>query len=356
MADEDRKPANLTFVIDVSGSMDREDRLELVKDALGLLVGQLRPSDQVGLVVYGERGKVILEPTAVEDEDEILRAIESLHPDGSTNAEEGLVLGYRLAGEAYTEGAINRVILASDGVANVGNTGPDSILAQIEEAAGNGIQLVTVGFGMGNYNDVLMEQLANNGDGMYAYVDNIGEAERLFVHDLTGTLETVAADTKVQVAFHEDAVEVWRLVGFENRAIDDDDFRDDTVDAGEIGAGHSVTALYEVRLAEGVRAGDKLATVSLRWRDPNSGSTMELAKSITSDAMAGSYFDTSGSFQLAATVATYAEVLRQSIWAEHVDWSELVAESHSLLGERIGDDPDVAEFVDLVERAARLDA
>ena len=356
VADEDRKPANLTFVIDVSGSMDREDRLELVKDALGLLVGQLRPSDQVGIVVYGQRGRVVLEPTAVEEEDDILRAIESLHPEGSTNAEEGLVLGYKLAREAYTEGAINRVILASDGVANVGNTGSDSILKEIEDAAGNGIQLVTVGFGMGNYNDVLMEQLADNGDGMYAYVDDIGEAERLFVHDLTGTLETVAADTKVQVEFHADAVERWRLVGFENRAIDDEDFRNDEVDAGEIGSGHSVTALYEVRLAEGVEAGDELATVSLRWRDPNTSNTLELSRSITSDAMAGSYFDTSGTFRLAATVAAYAEVLRESIWAENVAWSDLIAESQSLLDAEIGDDPDVVEFVDLVERAARLGA
>jgi len=356
VADEDRKPANLTFVIDVSGSMDREDRLELVKDALTLLVGQLRPSDQVGLVVYGSRGEVVLDPTSVEEEDEILRAIESLHPEGSTNAAEGLVLGYRLAREAYTEGAINRVILASDGVANVGNTGSDSILKEIEDAAGNGIQLVTVGFGMGNYNDVLMEQLADNGDGIYAYVDNIGEAERLFVHDLTGTLETVAADTKVQVEFHADAVERWRLVGFENRAIDDEDFRNDEVDAGEIGSGHSVTALYEVRLAEGVEAGDELATVSLRWRDPITSNTLELSRSITSDAMAGSYFDTSGTFRLAATVAAYAEVLRESIWAENVAWSDLIAESQSLLDAEIGDDPDVVEFVDLVERAARLGA
>lgn len=354
VADEDRKPANLTFVIDVSGSMNRQDRLETVKDSLALLVGELGPSDQVGIVVYGSRGRVILEPTAVEDERDILRAIDSLRAEGSTNAAEGLVLGYQLARKAYTEGAINRVILASDGVANVGNTGSDSILAEIKEAAGDGIQLVTVGFGMGNYNDVLMEQLADDGDGFYAYVDDLKEAERLFVDDLTGTLQTVAIDTKVQVRFNEDAVERWRLVGFENRAIDDDDFRDDTVDAGEIGSGHSVTALYEIRLAEGVEPGAELATVTLRWEDPDTGDVHELNRSITAHALAGAYADTSDTFRLAATVAAYAEVLRESYWADHLEWADLTDEARSLLDGDLWGDESVIEFVHLVELAARL--
>ncbi len=352
IADEDRKPANLTFVIDVSGSMDREDRLETVKESLALLVNELRPSDQVGIVIYGSRGEVLLDPTAVEEERDILRAIERLRPGGSTNAEEGLVIGYRLAREAFTPGAINRVILCSDGVANVGNTGADSILAEIEEAAGDGIQLVTVGFGMGNYNDVLMEQLADGGDGFYAYVDDLKEAERLFVHDLTGTLQTVALDTKVQVAFNEDAVERWRLVGFENRAIEDDEFRDDSVDAGEIGAGHSVTALYEIRLADGVESDAELATVSLRWRDPDSRDVHELSRSIRASALAGSYGEASDAFHLAATVAAYAEMLRESYWAQHLDWPDLEDEAHSLLDGFVHDD--VTEFVHLVEIAAQL--
>jgi Ca-activated chloride channel family protein len=245
--DEDRPAANLTFVIDVSGSMDREDRLGAVKEALEMLVGELKPSDTVGIVVYGDTGDVILEPTPVESRDRVIGAIQSLRPGGSTNAEEGLVLAYRMAEAAYAEGAINRVILCSDGVANVGNTGPDSILATIRDEAGAGIQLITVGFGMGNYNDVLMEQLADDGDGFYAYVDDLREAERLFVHDLTGTLLTVAKDARVQVEFDAAGVAAWRLIGFENRAIDDERFRDDTVDAGEIGSGHSVTALADRR-------------------------------------------------------------------------------------------------------------
>jgi Ca-activated chloride channel family protein len=351
--DEERPPANLTFVIDVSGSMDREDRLEAVKDALEMLVDELKPSDQVGIVVYGDTGQVILEPTAVESRDQVIAAIRSLQPGGSTNAEEGLALAYGMAEAAYAEGAINRVILCSDGVANVGNTGPESILATIREEAGAGIQLVTVGFGMGNYNDVLMEQLADDGDGFYAYVDDLREAERLFVHDLTGTLLTVAKDARVQVEFDPDGVAAWRLIGFENRAIDDEQFRDDTVDAGEIGSGHSVTALYEIRLADGVADDAVLGTVRLRWLDPESGEAVEMEQEFTAADLSASYEETPEHFQLAATVAAYAEVLRDSYWAQSLDLDTVAAEARRVAALLAGDD-DVAEFADLAERAARL--
>jgi Ca-activated chloride channel family protein len=351
--DDQRPPANLTFVIDVSGSMDREDRLEAVKKSLLLLLDELRPSDRVGIVIYGDEGEVILQPTDVEQQDLVRQAIRSLRPGGSTNAEEGLVLAYRLASEAYTDGAINRVILCSDGVANVGNTGPETILETIREEATAGIQLVTVGFGMGNYNDVLMEQLADDGDGFYAYVDDLREAERLFVHNLTGTLLTVAKDARVQVEFDAAGVERWRLIGFENRAIDDEDFRDDTVDAGEIGSGHSVTALYEIRMVEGAGPDTLLGTVYLRWLDPETGEPIEIEQPFTAADLAASWEETPERFRLAAVVASYAEVLRDSYWAQHLDL-ETIAGYGDELRALLPDDDDVAELADLMERAAAL--
>ncbi len=199
--EEERKDAALTFVIDTSGSMRQDHRLELVKDALALLVDQLSPYDTVAIIEYGSVARVVLEPTSAQHRRAILSAIDQLHPDGRTNAAAGLSLGYQLADEALIRHGTNRVILCSDGVANVGITGADGILELIREDARSGIQLLTVGVGMDNYNDLLMEQLANNGDGFYAYVDTIEEAERLFVDDLIGTLETVATDARVQVEF-----------------------------------------------------------------------------------------------------------------------------------------------------------
>jgi len=239
---EERKDVSLTFVIDVSGSMNRENRLGLVKESLELLVEQLRPSDSVAIVVYGSQARAVLEPTSGANKEGILQAIYALRPEGSTNAEAGLRLGYQQALDAFNPAGINRVILCSDGVANVGRTGAGSIWKTIESRASEGITLTTVGFGMGNYNDVLMEQLADNGDGFYAYVDTLREAERLFVENLSSTLQVIALDAKVQVDFNPDVVARYRLVGFENRDIADEDFRNDTVDAGEIGAGHNVTA------------------------------------------------------------------------------------------------------------------
>ena len=257
----------LTFVIDVSGSMDMENRLELVKHALTLLVEQLRPGDKVAIVVYGSRARTVLSHTGIEGRGEILAAIHSLTPEGVTNAEEGLRLGYKLALQNARVGSINRVILCSDGVANVGETGPDAILRKIRSHVQEGIMLTTVGFGMGNYNDVLMEQLANNGNGNYAYVDTLKEAKRVFVENLTGTLQLIAKDAKVQVDFNPQVVSRFRLLGYENRRLDHEDFRDDKADGGEIGSGHSVTALYEIKLHEGTTG--QLATVFIRHEDPD---------------------------------------------------------------------------------------
>ncbi|MEA3339370.1 MAG: von Willebrand factor type A domain-containing protein, partial [Chloroflexota bacterium] len=277
---EERKDAVLTFVIDVSGSMDMENRLELVKQSLRLLVEELRPSDKIGIAVYGSQGHAILEHAPVAEADYILRAIDRLQPEGSTNAEEGLLIGYQMAAQAFDPQAINRVILCSDGVANVGNTGPDSILEQIRDYAGRGIYLTTVGFGMGNYNDVLMEQLANDGDGFYAYVDTLKEAERIFVRDLTSTLQVIARDAKIQVDFNPSVVRSYRLIGYENRDVADEDFRNDEVDAGEIGVGHSVTALYEIKFNSEAPERDAAMTFYVRYEDPESGEVIELNRAI----------------------------------------------------------------------------
>ena len=312
--DTDRKDAILTFVIDVSGSMGMENRLGLVKRALTLLVGQLRPEDKVGIVVYGTNARVVLPHTGIVNREHILTAIRALAPEGATNAEAGLRMGYKLALQNSKPDCINRVILCSDGVANVGQTGSDEILKEIRTYVKEGVTLTTVGFGMGNYNDILMEQLANKGNGSYAYVDTLNEAKRVFVENLTGTLQIIAKDAKIQVAFNPETVSRFRLLGYENRRLAHEDFRNDTVDAGEVGVGHSVTALYEIKLHE--NADGKLATVSIRHENPDTGNVTEVNTSISTDALKGSFEETTPTFQLAASVAEFAEILRGSFWAQ----------------------------------------
>ena len=294
--------------------MAMENRLGLVKRALTLLVEQLRPGDEVAIVVYGTRARTVLSHTGIEGREEILEAIHSLTPDGSTNAEEGLRLGYKLASRQARRGNINRVILCSDGVANVGRTGPDAILREIRSYVKEGITLTTVGFGMGNFNDVLMEQLANKGNGSYAYVDTLSEAKRIFVENLTQTLQIIAKDAKVQVDFNPEVVSRFRLLGYENRRLDHEDFRDDDADGGEIGSGHSVTALYEIKLHEG--ATGQLATVFIRHEDPDTHRVSEINEEIFTTELKGTFEEASPEFQLAATVAEFAEILRESFWAQ----------------------------------------
>jgi Ca-activated chloride channel family protein len=350
---QDRKPATLIFVVDVSGSMRAENRLGLVKKSLYLLLEQLRVDDRVGLVIYGSRGEVLLEPT--DDLEAIRSAIGRLVPQGSTNAEEGLILGYGLASEHFRSSAINRIILCSDGVANVGRTGPDSILKRIETAAERGIELTTVGFGMGNYNDILMEQLADKGDGNYAYVDDLSEAKRVFVENLTGTLLTVASDAKVQVEFDPAVVSRYRLLGYENRDIADDRFRDDSVDAGEIGAGHSVTALYEIKVQERPVRRRPLATLRLRYLSKRQGEVVETTREIHQREMAPTWEAASRELKLAAVVAEFAEILRGSYWAKDGDLQALFVRSQQLSAEFAGNQ-EVAELVSLTGKAARIRA
>jgi Ca-activated chloride channel family protein len=354
----ERPPAALTFVVDVSGSMAREDRLELVKQALRLLVDGLRARDTVAIVVFGSEARVVLRPTTARDRELIFAAIDRLQPEGSTNAEAGLRLGYQLARDNLLEGGINRVVLASDGVANVGLTDPDEILGSVKSDAAAGIQLVSVGVGMGNYNDALMERLADQGDGFYAYVDAIDEARRLFVEDLTSTIDSVALDAKVQVEFDPAMVESYRLIGFENRAVADEDFRNGRVNAGAIGAGHEVTALYALRLARdgdepGVGDG-RIATVNLRWTDPDTNRASEIAHDVEIGDLAGRFLDSDPHFKLDALVAATAETLRGSPWIEGYRLRD-VAEIGHQLSSVLPQTDQVHDFLDLVDEAARLD-
>jgi Ca-activated chloride channel family protein len=309
---DERPDAVLTFVIDVSGSMDADNRLGLAKRALYLLVNELRDTDRVGIVVYGDEAYVQSEMKSMSDRDEVLTAINRLGPDGSTNAEAGMVLGYDMAAANFDPEAINRVVLISDGVANVGETGPDAILRRVKDEAEKGISLTTVGVGMGNYNDTLMEQLADDGDGFYSYVDTMDQAEKVFVEDLTSNLLTIARNAKIQVEFNEEVVESYRLMGYENRKVKDEEFREDDVDAGEVGAGHSVTALYEVDLVEDAAQDAEVATVFLRWEEPETGEVIEINRSMTVGDIGDEFEVMDIGFQLAAAVAEYAEVLRQT--------------------------------------------
>lgn len=344
-----RKPASLTFVIDVSGSMGMDNRLGLVKQSLNILVDRLNSSDSVAIVVYGTQAHMVLDPTNGDQKQVIKRAINRLETEGSTNAEAGLRLGYKVAMQNYRSGGINRVILCSDGVANTGATESEEILNYVHGYVEEGITLTSMGFGMGNYNDVLMEQLADNGDGNYAYIDDLDEARELFVDDLTSTLQVIARDAKIQIDFNPEVVSYYRLVGYENREIADQDFRDNGVDAGEIGAGHSAVALYAVHFVPD--ADGRIATMQLRWQDPDTYEVQEINGNINTWDIGEDYEAMSTSYRVAVTVMQFAEVLRQSPWGEETSLKQVRKYAENLRWNT--DDPDVVEFIDLVERAAQ---
>ena len=347
--DEVRRPAVLTFVIDVSGSMNRENRLGLVKQSLSLLVDKLRPEDSIGIAVYGSRGYKILDPTPLTNRGAILEAIDAVKSEGSTNAEEGIRIGYRLADAAFKPGYINRVILCSDGVANVGNTGPDDIFKMIKDKADKGITLSALGFGMGNYNDVLMERLGDKGNGYYAYIDTLDEAKRLF-SNLTGALQVVARDVKIQVDFNPDVVRSYRLIGYENRDVADVDFRNDTVDGGEIGAGHSTTALYELKLWPD-RSGD-IATTYIRYKDADTFEPTEISAVADTSQIEEGFDKISPSFALATVVTEFAEIMRESYWAKDADLKDTLDKAKQLQAELNNDD--TRELVNLISKAKDL--
>jgi Ca-activated chloride channel family protein len=356
----ERMPANLVFTIDVSGSMAREDRLGMVKRSLALLVEQLDSRDTLAIVVYGNDARTVLEPTRATDRTRILSAIESLEPEGATNVQAGLKIAYGLAASQAREGTISRIILCSDGVANNGVTDADGIFESVKEHAQRGVRLTTVGFGMGNYNDVLMERLAQVGDGQYAYVDRLPEARRLFVEQLTGTLQLIARDVKVQLEFDKSVISRYRLIGFENRLLKREDFTNDQVDAGDIGAGHTVTALYEVKFrdAQALSAGS-FATLRIRYKEPTttlqSGVSQQVEKALPTSIVRGSLEAASGPTQLSLVVALFAEKLRGSYWARNVSYEQLLR-LWTQLPERIRARGEVGELREVIMQAQRYDA
>jgi Ca-activated chloride channel family protein len=301
-------PNNLVFLLDVSGSMQPPERLPLIKSAFRLLVNQLRPQDTVAIVVYAGAAGVVLPPTSGADKATILQALERLNAGGSTAGAEGIELAYKAAEESFQKDGNNRVILATDGDFNVGISSIEELQKLIEEKRQHNIFLTTIGVGDDNYRDDMLEMLADKGNGNYAYLDSMKEAEKVFKSELTGTLVTIAKDVKVQIEFDPALVESYRQIGYENRALENKDFEDDTKDAGELGAGHSVTALYEI-----VPAGNgngEIAKLRLRYKEPN-GDTSKLMETKIVDNGTSAYAATAD-MQFAAAIAEFGMLLRQS--------------------------------------------
>lgn len=343
---EDRKPIHLVFLVDTSGSMQSADKIGLLKKSLKLLVNNLQEDDTVAIATYAGWTEKVLEPTSAEDTGRIFDALDRLEANGSTAMSSGLQLAYDMAYEQLDDDSVTRVIVLSDGDANVGASSHDEILRQIGDRAREGVTLSTIGFGMGNYKDTTMEQLANKGDGNYYYIDTLEQAEKVFEEDLLGTLFVIAKDVKIQVEFDPKEVESYRLVGYENRDVADKDFRNDAVDAGEIGAGHRVTALYEVKLRPGASAP---ATVRIRHKAPTGGKATETSYSFSSRKMRSDFDESSPDFRLAVAAMSFAEILRGSPHAK--DWSLREVRQ---IANRVADDEDSQELVDLIDRALQL--
>lgn len=346
-----RPRAHLTFVIDISGSMRGPDRLDLVKASLQQLVDSLRPDDTVAIVVYSDNTRVVLPQTEARYASRIKGVVEDLDTEGSTNAEAGLKLGYRTALKSRKDGELNRVVLLSDGVANVGQTGPEAILDTIGKASQQQVDLVTVGFGLGTYNDRLMEQLADQGNGFHAYVDNESEARRIFTQNLTGTLVVTARDAKAQVEFDPDQVASYRLLGYENRDVADDDFRNDQVDGGEVGAGHSATAIYEIRLRPGAVPVRPMVRATVRYLHPETREPIERQAELFGFMLAPSPEAADPYLQASIAAAGLAEGFRGGPWAGHRTFSHTAADAAAAA--RRTDDDSVRELAEVADLATR---
>jgi Ca-activated chloride channel family protein len=356
----ERRPLALTFVIDCSGSMKEQNRLELVKHSLRLLLGELDGRDSIAIVAFSNESRLLVPMTSAANRGLIESAIFPLSPEGSTNTEAGLRMGYEQAVAGLTANAENRVVLLTDGVANVGITDAQALVAQTEACRKQGIYLNTIGVGMNNHNDALLEQLADKGDGICNYVDDAKEARRALVENFTGAFVPIARDVKVQVDFDPAQVESYRLLGYENRAVADQDFRNDAVDAGEVGSGHQVVALYEI-VRSGSGSGEApLATVRLRWKAPHqgvgleagSGAATEIEHAVRAGEAAGSYAATSAGYRRSVLVAQFAEFLRRSVHARGDSLDRLIEEAQRLEGELR--DPEFAEFTALVLKSRQL--
>jgi len=348
----ERQPANLVFLVDVSGSMQSPDKLALAQKSLRILTENLRDGDSVALVTYAGDTRVVLPATGMQHRTRILAAIDALSAEGSTAMGSGLDLAYREAMKGLRPGVTSRVVVLSDGDANVGPQGPEEILKIIAGRASEGVTLTTVGFGMGNYQDETMEQLADKGNGNNFYIDTLEAATKVFHKDLVATLEVVAKDVKLQVDFDPAMVSRYRLVGYENREIADKDFRNDKVDAGEIGAGHQVTALYEVELtAVGKQAAAPIGAVRTRHKAPRGTKAIETAFPMIGGP-ASSLVAASSDFRFAFAVAAFADVLRGNEGSKN--WS--LKSIRDLASANAGIDVERLGFVKLVDRAIALRA
>lgn len=321
---EGRPPANLVFLMDVSGSMNSPDKLPLVKTALSGLAGELGKQDKVSIVVYAGAAGLVLEPT--NDARKIRAALERLQAGGSTAGAAGLQLAYNIARDNFIEGGVNRILIATDGDFNVGVSDTRTLIEMIEKQRDSGITLTTLGFGTGNYNEAMMEQIANHGNGNYAYIDSALEARKVLGEQMDSTLFTIAKDVKIQVEFNPAQVSQYRLLGYENRALREEDFDNDRVDAGDIGAGHQVTAIYEIVPAgesgwiaprryddplpdAAARKSDELAFVKLRYKLPDGNTSRLIERKVPASLMRSSAAP-SGDFAFAAAVAAFGQTLR----------------------------------------------
>ena len=327
---EELPPTNLVFLLDSSGSMTDENKLPLLKQSMSLLIDTLRPEDLVSIVAYAGSAGLVLPPTAGNRKAEILSAVENLSAGGSTAGGAGIDLAYRTAAENYLEGGNNRVILATDGDFNVGQSSEEELKGMIEQRRDQGIYLTVLGLGMGNYKDARMEALADSGNGNYAYIDTLNEANKVLITELSSTLLTIAKDVKIQVDFNASAVESYRLVGYENRVMAAEDFSDDRKDAGEIGAGHSVTALYEIVPANGSANASSLAELRLRYKNPDEDQSQLLVTVVGADMEPAG--QASDNFVFSAAVAEWGMLLRGSEYIGERDISRILKRASSAVG------------------------
>jgi Ca-activated chloride channel family protein len=348
-----RPPANLVFLIDVSGSMNEPAKLPLVKEAMRLLVGRLRPDDRVAIVVYAGASGLALPSTPVAKRREILAALDALTAGGPTNGAMGLQLAYDIAKANFVPGGVNRVILCTDGDFNVGVTSEGELTRLIQEKAKSGVSLTALGFGMGNYKDAMLKQLADQGNGNYGYIDTRREAEKLLVEQVNGTLMTVAKDVKLQVEFNPAQVASYRLIGYEDRLLKKEDFNDEAAEGGEIGAGHTVTALYEIVPTENPKSETRnpksaaLLTLKVRYREP--AATVSLKREFPLTDAGARFADASADFKFAAAVAEFGMILRDSPHKGAGTLDQVVAWAEAGTDSDAGGDR--GEFVGLVRQA-----
>lgn len=371
--------ANLVFLIDVSGSMDQPNKLGLLKSSISLLSHELDASDTVSIVVYAGASGTVLEPTAGDQHSSIDRALSRLRAGGSTNGAAGIELAYELAAEHFVEEGINRVILATDGDFNVGLSDTEALKKLIKQKRNSGIALTTLGFGTGNYNDHLMEQLADTGNGSYAYIDTLGEARKVLVDELTATLVTIAKDVKIQVEFNPAVVSEYRLIGYTNRHLNNEDFNNDKVDAGDIGAGHTVTALYEIALqgSGGERhtprrygahsstvdndfksdnKTDEIAELRLRYKLPETSKSRLITQIIRKEQQKDTIALTTDNFRFSAGVAAFGQLLRDNERLENFDYGQTRALAKTATGaDTFGYRSEFIRLLDLANSIDRLE-